>query len=381
MSRYTTQVRWICETAANQSNADITAIVSAAAPKIFDNYPIFDESYRPQLNAKILKHYYTREIGEETVELWKFRLNTRMEEIMPYYNELYRSATFKFNPLYTVDMTTTHQRTADANSNTLSTNTAVDTRNSSSFNSKSAGNETSERIKRDAKASRTADENSNDSYKSGKNSSFTGESVQTNNSAADSTNQTQNTAESSGSGSTTNTKTQRDLYSDTPQGSINTPSLDNGTYLTNARVISGSESGTNTSKQETANVGTTTQRETATGTNKNVETHGDVSTENTERNIGRCAVESNANTEDSTSTYAASTVEHGNTSDEETQNSVRTANEKTANTAIESFVEHVVGKTAGVSYSSLIKEFRETLINIDKMIIDELSDLFFGLLI
>ena len=53
-------------------------------------YPIFDESYRNTLNEKIIAHYYENEIGFETANLFKFYLNNRLNEIMPYYNELYK---------------------------------------------------------------------------------------------------------------------------------------------------------------------------------------------------------------------------------------------------------------------------------------------------
>lgn len=55
------------------------------------SYPIFNESYRETLNKKILNHYYENEIGFETAELFKFYLNNKMNEIMPYYNELYKA--------------------------------------------------------------------------------------------------------------------------------------------------------------------------------------------------------------------------------------------------------------------------------------------------
>ena len=45
----------------------------------------------------------------------------------------------------------------------------------------------------------------------------------------------------------------------------------------------------------------------------------------------------------------------------------------------EEYLEHVKGKTPGASYSKLLSEYRETFLNIDMMIIDDLSDLFFGL--
>ena len=55
-----------------------------------DSYPIFDENYRETLNNNILNHYYENEIGFETAPLFRFYLNQKLNEIMPYYNELYK---------------------------------------------------------------------------------------------------------------------------------------------------------------------------------------------------------------------------------------------------------------------------------------------------
>ena len=55
------------------------------------DYPIFDENYRETLNNNILHHYYENEIGFETAPLFRFYLNQKLNEIMPYYNELYKA--------------------------------------------------------------------------------------------------------------------------------------------------------------------------------------------------------------------------------------------------------------------------------------------------
>lgn len=54
-------------------------------------YPIFDENYRKTLNHNILYHYYENEIGFETAPLFRLYLNQKLNEIMPYYNELYKA--------------------------------------------------------------------------------------------------------------------------------------------------------------------------------------------------------------------------------------------------------------------------------------------------
>ena len=114
MSKYTTEVRFICETLSglkeSQGINKVEEIIEKARPLLFDfEYPIFDTEYKKTLETKILKHYYTREIGEETVGLWKLRLNSLMNEIMPYYNKLYESELIKFDPFMTHKMRTEHK--------------------------------------------------------------------------------------------------------------------------------------------------------------------------------------------------------------------------------------------------------------------------------
>lgn len=129
MSMYTTELRYICESFAGLTEStgynNVENIINKALPKIFDfNFPIFDEEYRTVLETKIVKHYYTREICEETVGLWKLRLNTKMNEIMPYYNKLYMAWSVDFNPLYDTDITTEH--TLDNESTQTTTGKSTD---------------------------------------------------------------------------------------------------------------------------------------------------------------------------------------------------------------------------------------------------------------
>lgn len=114
MSKYTTQIRFICESLLDKNKSEgynsINEIIKESAPKIFNfDYPIFDEAYRDTLQEKILKHFYTREIGLETYGLWKLNLDRKLNEIMPYYNQLYETTVLTFNPLYDVDYTTTRK--------------------------------------------------------------------------------------------------------------------------------------------------------------------------------------------------------------------------------------------------------------------------------
>lgn len=130
MAKYTTQLRSICEELSGFGKAggyaDVEQIVTAAMPKIFSfSYPIFNENYRTPLQKKILMHFYTREIGFETYGLWKLKLQTKLNEIMPYYNQLYESEQIQFDPMTNVKFTEVldsdkHQSQDDT------TNTSVD---------------------------------------------------------------------------------------------------------------------------------------------------------------------------------------------------------------------------------------------------------------
>ena len=83
--------------------------ITAVLPYIFEDFPLFDETYREILESKILNHFYLREIGAETPELFLYYLNRELMDQAPYFNELYNSTLFEFNPLYTVNKTITHR--------------------------------------------------------------------------------------------------------------------------------------------------------------------------------------------------------------------------------------------------------------------------------
>lgn len=143
MANYTTEVRTICENYAGYSHfsgeMSVADIIEKSRTKIFDfSFPIFDEKYRSVLETKIIKHYYTREIGLETVGLWKLKLDTKMNEIMPYYNQLYSSTLLDFNPFYDVDITRKHNTRSDGTRNETNENksngTNQNTTNSNSTN-------------------------------------------------------------------------------------------------------------------------------------------------------------------------------------------------------------------------------------------------------
>lgn len=270
MSVYTTQVRFICEAEAGLKKSvgydDVNTVIQNAIPKIFNfSWPIFDESYRNVLETKILKHYYTREIGLETYGLWKLKLDTKLNEIMPYYNQLYKSALLEFNPLYDVDITRNH----------------------------------------------TGKKTGTEALKG--NVDINGQVLVDNHGNVNTTDDT--------TVANTTTSENIDKFSATPQGAID--NLRNEKYLTNARMVND----TNTSN------GTTTGK-------------------------------TNTSTDSTTDT---------------TTNTTTTTNNSTTINNTEDYLETVKGKQGTQSYASLIMEFRETFLNIDMMVIEDLGELFMNI--
>ena len=288
MSRYTTELRYICESLAGLTSSQgfnsVDNVIKKALPFIFDfDFPIFDESYRVPLELKIIRHYYTREISEETFGLWKLRLESRLNEIMPYYNKLYLSETLNFNPLYDTDITTSFDKDFKGNNKAVS------------------------------KQNNTSTVNSTGSI-----------------SDVVSVDNTQQTATTNKNNDTETTQNKNwDLYSDTPQGGIT--GLENNEYLTNARK----NNGDSTAKRE--------QKAEFSGT------------------VG------NTGTTQTTNNSSNST---------DSQTALNSTND-TDITNTESYIQKVQGKSSSGSFSKMISEYRETLLNIDMQIINNLSDLFF----
>lgn len=266
LANYTTEVRTICENYAGYSHlsggASVSDIIEKSREKIFDfNFPMFDEKYRSVLETKILKHFYTREIGLETVGLWKLKLDTKLNEIMPYYNQLYKSTLLEFNPFYDVDITRKHNTKSDG-----------------------TRNDTNENIMQ------TTSQNTN--VVNGNSSSNT---------------------------SSNENGTNWNLYSDTPQGGVS--GIESETYLTNATKDTNlSDRNTNTSTNES-------------------------STNN-----------ANGSTSESYNGKVDSVIKN-----------------------VEDYLETVKGKQGTQDYSTLLLKYRETFLNIDMQILEELNELFFNL--
>lgn len=147
--------------------------------KIFGDYPIFDEAYRPVLEKKIIDRYYFREIGLETPAQFKQFLNTRMNEIMPFYNQHYQAnEDFKVHNVYhNKDVTTEDTRVTkgDNSSNSSGSNSST-----SSGTSKNVFNDTpSSKLGNEDYATNITDDTTNGNSSSQGNSSSTSKGTTT----------------------------------------------------------------------------------------------------------------------------------------------------------------------------------------------------------
>lgn len=203
MSKYTTEIRFICEQLAGLTSSQgfnsIDDVIKKARPKIFNfDYPIFSLEHKEQLECKILRSYYTREICEETFGLWQLRLSARLNEIMPYYNQLYLSELKTFDPFSETDFTV---------DSTKNGNQKVDSTNNQTSSSDSS------------------------TYDKGKNSETTG---------------TTTTTTSNSENESTDNNLHWDKFNDTPQGGLD--GVEGDSYLTNARKVTDDKTNSGTSK-------------------------------------------------------------------------------------------------------------------------------------
>lgn len=253
-----------------------------------DKYPIFDENYRRNLNNKIIEHFYFREIGFETAELFKRYLNRTMNEIMPYYNQLYKSELISFNPLYNVDKWETAETDFDGKQN-YKGKSVLD----SDFTSHSNTDNT---------------DNFSGAVNTVSNSSANAESK---------TNETQN---------------EKHVKSDTPQGLLSIGNIESEVYASQAEFDY-------------------TVKNSTTNTNENASTETTQTTNNTD--LFNSVTDSTANTDSVTNA----------TSDTITDNFTK-------------YARHVSGKSEGETYSEMLIKFRETFLNIDMLIINDLKTCF-----
>ena len=80
---------------------------------------------KEKLASKIIDHYFMREIGQETIALFKHYAKVSMQELMEEYLPLIYSASIEYDPLINVDYTETFSRTANIDSSGSSSSSGL----------------------------------------------------------------------------------------------------------------------------------------------------------------------------------------------------------------------------------------------------------------
>ena len=334
MAHYTTQVRTICETVAGLSNSvgytDVETVLNDSWDKIFVHFDIYDEAHRADLCKKILRHYYMDEIAFETYGLWLLAINTKLLEIMPQYNSLYKASAEIINPLYNKNLTRQYDGTSNGTNKDTRTDNLTDT---ASATTTATGTDTRTDNLTDTNGGSVvtkSDSKRTDALKA----------------------VTDNTSTSTTTSSASNNSSNDSFTSDTPQGSLS--DVKAGKYMTNASIgtstgsTSGNDKNDTTSNSTVSNTGTVSNAGTDTVTdNRTLTKTGTVKNDS-----------ANSTTSDSTLSKTGTVV--NDSSDSRT----------------DAHTETVTGYEGSPTYAELLKKYSNEIINIDLMIINELSDMF-----
>lgn len=390
MSKYTTEVRYICESMAGLTESEgfnsIDKILSkSTVKKIFNfDYPIFDENYRHVLNRKILQHFYTREIGEETVGLWQLRMCQTLNEIMPYYNKLYESEVYEINPYYNIDITKTSNREKGEDKK----GTSYSDKSNVANNEKSTTYNNTENTTNSRNKTGT-DKTDVDKTKTNTKNTVNNETLKANdvrNSTTKNTHSNTGTSDTKGSlvGKTivNNNNTNTDRYSDTPQGGLQgMTAIKNNLYLTNARIVDDAGNTITDTTENTRTIGKTTDKGSESGTEKDT-------LNRTQTNAGTTNVASadyeKTNTSNNTTETNSENGSKNKSGKDETTEKINETGHTNGNTTekidtTEDYVEHIKGYKGNKAYAELIIEWRKSFLNIDRMILRDLEDCFFQL--
>jgi len=411
MSNYTTQIRFICESKSGLTESTgFSGIMEAIENSVDDifsfDWPIFDEAYRVPLEIKILRHFYTREIGEETFGLWQLRLCDRLNVIMPYYNQLYKSELIKFNPLYDVDLSTEHSRANEGNidkSELANFNRSDLTERDNRKNATDDGivdTDSVGTIVSGTTATNNETTQNTNNVSSGEESNVNSNSV--NNATENSESNSRNWGSNVTSGSTENegNRSNKNVnrYSDTPQGNVNIgggPNDGNASvdsvfgdgYLTTVTIVDDetntNDKGKSESLSDETNEGVVNQSISRNGSNndtiKQNTTRDEVGSSNGTK-TGNSSVDRTDEKKDRVNQHNSSVYDSNE--NEKIVGSGSHTNDvvgKVKNISTEDFIQRVSGKRGGLTYSKMLDEFRKTFLNIDRMILNELDSLFIGL--
>ena len=108
-----------------QVTIELRTLLGMTNFEMFDfTYPVTDSNWKAELERDIKNHYYFHEIGMETPDRFKQRLQSKMLEIMPYYDKLHQTIGMQFSEfMKTTSMKETYLEEAQGQSTSNTDNT------------------------------------------------------------------------------------------------------------------------------------------------------------------------------------------------------------------------------------------------------------------
>lgn len=89
MAIYTTLLKTYCESLTKHEYTRPRDIIHHAAPLIFDfPYPFYSEAKRTDFQERFVRHFFLREIGSETPEMFKLYLEDELPMVLEKYNPM-----------------------------------------------------------------------------------------------------------------------------------------------------------------------------------------------------------------------------------------------------------------------------------------------------
>lgn len=130
MSKYTTELRFIVQNTSLEEveawfkDYELSDYLTAQEIAIINDRGTWTKD---KLASLIVQHYWMREIGLETVELFKHQAKVAMSEIMEEKAPLIYSASLQYDPLVNVDFTETYTENTSQDGNADGLNVNSDT--------------------------------------------------------------------------------------------------------------------------------------------------------------------------------------------------------------------------------------------------------------
>ncbi|WP_289198097.1 hypothetical protein [Bacteroides acidifaciens] len=336
MAEYTMYIRDVVRMVNGNISKDMDSDIKTASDKIFSfDYPIWADGYKEELQRKFIERFYMREICAETYPMWKLMLKRHMQIRMPYYNNLYKTTLYEFDPTIDFDMVTTHRGSDTRDSESSDVNTM-----------ESTGTDTGTTT-----TSSTGTENGTDARTDTKNTSSSTEKDGTDEKTSSSTFTPDSLHRIETDKDVTNSNLESDFPNATFGGMSNYASEANAGEVHEHDVVNDKHSGVD--KTNGTENGSFTENVTVSGTDS-TEIRGTASKEN----VSHGTSETNSSNKNNSSSTASGTFGERGTNEYETR---------------------VKGNDGKYTLAYLLKEYRDVIINIDELFLQDCEKLFMSI--